>query len=99
MLATLIQRYDKKNKKHFIWRTRDYWNFTGCQVLHFILVLMPYTYQFTKPSFDNRMYIFEEYGAFNNVDRAVKQNKKKKKKKKKKMKHTHAHMHTPQVWE
>ena len=41
MLPTLIQRYDKKN--HFISRTRDHWNFTGCQVPHFMIVLIPCT--------------------------------------------------------
>ena len=36
MLATLIQRYDKKN--HFISKT----NFTDSHVPHFMIVLIPY---------------------------------------------------------
>ena len=43
MLATLIQRYDKN---HFIFgpvqERETNWNFTGCQVPHFIIVLIPY---------------------------------------------------------
>ena len=43
MLATLIQKYDKH---HFIFdpvqeRETD-WNFTGCHVPHFMIVLTPY---------------------------------------------------------
>ena len=44
ILPTLIQRYDKKN--HFIfdpvqkWETN--WNFTGCQMPHFMIVLILY---------------------------------------------------------
>ena len=71
MLAswTLIQRYDKK----FIsFQERETnWNFTGWQVPHFMIVLIPYInlcintiYQFIKPFLDNKMSIFEEYGAF-----------------------------------
>ena len=65
MLATLIQRYNKKN--YFIYNLvqerETKWNFTGCQVLHFMIVLIPYTiYQFIKPFLDNNVF-FEEYGA------------------------------------
>ena len=59
MLATLIQRY---NKNHFIFdpvqEQETYCIFTGCQVLHFMIV----------PFLDTKMSIFEEYGAFNPVN-------------------------------
>ena len=35
------------------------WNFTGCQVPHFMIIC-----QVIKPFLDNKMSIFEEYGAF-----------------------------------
>ena len=61
MLPILTQRY---NKNHFIfdtvleWETN--WNFTGCQMPHFMTVLI-----FFKPFFDNKMsFFFQEYGAF-----------------------------------
>ena len=63
MLATLIQRYDKN---HLIFdpvqdgETKR--NFTGCQVPPFYDSTI---YQFIKPFMDNKMSIFEEYGAFN----------------------------------
>ena len=45
MLATLIQRYDKN---HFIFESvqarEKNLNFTGCKVLHFMIVLIPYIY-------------------------------------------------------
>ena len=40
-------------------------NFTGCQVLHSMTVLIPYMYQFIKPFLDNKISSFEEYGDFN----------------------------------
>ena len=40
MLATLIQRYDKKIISFQERETN--WNFTGCQVPHFMIVLIPY---------------------------------------------------------
>ena len=46
MLPTLIQRYDKKKKqqkKNISFKERGTnWNFTGCQVPHFRIILMPY---------------------------------------------------------
>ena len=39
MLATLIQRYDQKILFQEI---ETYWNFTGCQVPHFMILLIPY---------------------------------------------------------
>ena len=64
MLATLIQRYDIKS---FHFKNETNWKFTGCQVPHLIIVLIPYiVYQFIKPFLDNKMSsIFEKYGAFN----------------------------------
>ena len=45
MLATLIQRYDKK---HFIFdplqEKETNWNVTGCQVPHLMILLIPYIY-------------------------------------------------------
>ena len=44
MLPTLIQRYDKKN--HFIFdplqKRETNWNFTGCQMPHFMIKLIYY---------------------------------------------------------
>ena len=58
ILATLIQRYefDPVPKK------RDQLKFTGCQVLHFIIVLIQYINFLNL--FLYKMSIFEEYGAF-----------------------------------
>ena len=61
MLATFTQRYDKKIILFQERKTNR--NFTGCQVPHFMIVLIPY--QFIKPFLDNKMSVFEEYGAFN----------------------------------
>ena len=53
-------------KNHFIFdpvqKCETNWIFTGCQMPHFIIILIPY-YQFIKLFW----LIFEEYGAFNNV--------------------------------
>ena len=61
MLPILIQRYVKN---HFILirfkNEKLTENFTGFQVPHFMII-----YQFIKPFLDNKMSIFEEYGAFN----------------------------------
>ena len=38
------------------------WNFIGCQAPHNTI------YQFIKPFLDDKMSIFEEYGAFNILD-------------------------------
>ena len=41
MMATLIQRYNGKQNISFQERETN-WNFTGCQVPHFMIVLIPY---------------------------------------------------------
>ena len=61
MLATLIQRYDKKN--HFISNTRDWLKFyrlSGVSFYDYINTM----FQFIKSFMDNKMSIFEGYGAF-----------------------------------
>ena len=60
MLPTLIQRY---NKNHFISRTRDLLKFYRLSVVTFYDSVNT-IYQFIKPFLDNKMSIFEEYGAF-----------------------------------
>ena len=43
MLASLIQRYDKKSFIFYSVQERETnWNFTGWQVPHFMIVLIPY---------------------------------------------------------
>ena len=59
MLAILIQRYDKKISS--VQERETNWNFTGCQVSNFMVVLIPY--QFIKPFLGNKVSSFEEYGA------------------------------------
>ena len=57
MLATIIQRYNKKKSFHFnlkFYRLSDA-TFYNC---------INSIYQLKKPFFDNKMSIFEEYGAF-----------------------------------
>ena len=45
MLATLIQRYDKKSFHFWFSSKRETnWNLTGFQVPHFMIVLIPYIY-------------------------------------------------------
>ena len=63
-LATLIQRYDKKVISCFdpIQVRETNWNFTGCQVPHYMVVVKPYI-NLLKPFLDNEMSVFEEYGA------------------------------------
>ena len=39
VLPTLIQRYDKKS---FHFKNENNWNFTGCQMPHFMIVLISY---------------------------------------------------------
>ena len=56
MLVTLIRRYDKN---HLISRT-EVLQAARCHILYFINTI----YQFIKPFLDNKMSIFEEYGAF-----------------------------------
>ena len=61
MLATLIQRY---HKNHFISRTRDelkFYRLSGATFYNCIYTI----YQFIKPFLENKISIFEEYGAFN----------------------------------
>ena len=65
MLATLIQRYDKK-KNHFLLRTRDKLKFLRLSGATFYDCINA-IYQFIKPFFDNKMSIFEEYGDFNRI--------------------------------
>ena len=65
MWATLIQRYDKKSDQFLSSsRMRDklkfYW-LSGATFYDRINTI----HQFIKPFFDNKMSIFEEYGAFN----------------------------------
>ena len=45
LLATLIQRYDKKNHFTFdpVQERETNRNFTGCQVSHFMIVIISYT--------------------------------------------------------
>ena len=60
MLATLIQRY---HKNHFISRTGDllkFYKLSGATFYDCINTI----YQFIKPFLDNKMSMFEEYGAF-----------------------------------
>ena len=64
MLATIIQRYDKKSF-HFLSksRTRDllkFYRLSGATFYDCINTI----YQFITPFLDNKMSIFEEYGAF-----------------------------------
>ena len=60
MLATLIQRYDKKIVS---FQERDTnWNFTVCQMPHLKIVLIPYISLLNL--LDNKMSSFEENGAF-----------------------------------
>ena len=61
MLATLIQRYDKN---HFISRTRDLLILYRLSDATFYDCISS-IYQFIKPFLDNKMSIFEKYGAFN----------------------------------
>ena len=60
LLATLIQRYDKKI--HFISRMRDKLKFYRQSDATFYDCINT-IYQLTKPFLDNKMSIFEEYGA------------------------------------
>ena len=68
MLATLIQWYGKKN--HFIFNPiqerETNWNFTGDQVPYFMIVLIV-----LKTFLGNKVSIFEEYAAFNQVRRQM----------------------------
>ena len=60
MLATLIQKYDKK-PFHFKNETLKFYRLPGATFYDCINTI----YQFIKPFLDNKMSIFEEYGAFN----------------------------------
>ena len=58
MLATIIQRYDNK---HLIPRARlKFYRLSGATFYDCINSI----YQFIKPFLDNKMSVFEEYGAF-----------------------------------
>ena len=51
MLQTLIKKYDKKSFHFYPVQKRETnWNFTGCQVPRFMIVLI-----FFKPFLDNKM--------------------------------------------
>ena len=67
MLPTLIQRYDKN---HFIFdqvqKRKANWIFTGCQMPHFMIKLIPYI-NLLNLSLIKIMSIFEEYGAFKDI--------------------------------
>ena len=62
MLATLIQRY---SRNHFIFdpvqERETNWNFTGCQMPYFFIVLIPYICLLNLSWIKN---VYEEYGAF-----------------------------------
>ena len=58
-MATLIQRYNKKSFHFKNKRLKFYW----LSVTHFLIVLIPYINSLNLFS-DNKIYIFEEYGAF-----------------------------------
>ena len=60
MLATLIQRYDKKSFHFKNERLTDILPAVRCHIYDYINTI----YQFIKPFFDNKMSSFEEYGAF-----------------------------------
>ena len=65
MLATLIQIYDKKNIISFQERESNR-SFTGCQDARFYdCINTIYMYQFIRPFLNDKISIFEEYGAFN----------------------------------
>ena len=51
-------------KYNFIQEREINWNFTGCYVPYFMIVLLPYI-NLLNFFFYNKMSIFEEYGAFN----------------------------------
>ena len=64
-LATLIQRQDKTKKNISFQKRETYWHFTGCQMPHFVIVILPYI-KLLNLSIDNKMSIFKEHGAFKN---------------------------------
>ena len=66
MLPTLIQRYDKKDNFIFdpVQKRETNRNFTGCQMPHFIILLMPYLNLLNLSWIKKKHTIFEEYGAF-----------------------------------
>ena len=55
-------------KNHFIFdpvqKQETNWNFTGCQVQHFMIVLLQYNNLVNLSWIKKKMSIFEEYGAF-----------------------------------
>ena len=61
MLVTLIQRYDKKSFHFKNERLTEI--LSGATFYNCIYTV----YQFIKPFLDNKMSIFEEYGAFKGV--------------------------------
>ena len=59
MLATFIKRYDKK-KIHFKNERLKFYRLSGATFYDCINTI----YQFIKPFLDDKMSVFEEYGAF-----------------------------------
>ena len=66
MLATLIQRYDKIPFHFKSERLAEILQAVRCHILWLYYII----YQFIKPFLDNKMSIFEEYGAFKHVSKA-----------------------------
>ena len=64
--STLIQKYDKKIISFFdpVPERETNWNFTGCQVPHFIIVLIPYINLLNLSWIKKNCLFFEEDGAF-----------------------------------
>ena len=66
MLATLIQRYDKISfhllSSSTVWDKLKLYRLSGATFYDCINSI----YQFIKPFLDNKMSVFEEYGALNN---------------------------------
>ena len=62
MFAILIQRYDKKKSFHFKnERLTEILQMSDATFYDCVNTI----YQFIKPFLDNKMSVFEEYGAFN----------------------------------
>ena len=64
ILPTLIQRYDKNSFQFFEPVQKREANFTGCQMPHFIIVLILYINLLNFSWIKQKRSILEEYGAF-----------------------------------
>ena len=64
ILPTLIQRYDKNSFQFFEPVQKREPNFTGCQMPHFIIVLILYINLLNFSWIKQKRSILEEYGAF-----------------------------------